>query len=74
MKMTGPEMKDIRERLDLSVVQLGRAIGYTGNRATVDVTVRRYELGSREIPPWIARLVWMFGKHGVPKRFLEEGE
>lgn len=68
--MTGPELKSIRQKLGLSVVEFGRALGYQGQRQTVDVTVRRYELGSRPIPPWIARLAFCYGKHGVPKEFL----
>ena len=67
--MTGPELKAIRQKLGLSVVEFGRALGYQGQRQTVDVTVRRYELGTRDIPPWIARLAFMYGKHGVPKQF-----
>lgn len=68
--MTGPELKAIREKLGLSVIQMGRALGYSGNDNTISVQVRRYELGMREIPEWIARLAFMYGKHGVPKRFL----
>lgn len=68
--MTGEELKAIRLKLGLSVIQMGRALGYSGNDNTVNVQVRRYELGTREIPPWIARLAFMYGKHGVPKRFL----
>ncbi|WP_157959915.1 helix-turn-helix domain-containing protein [Devosia submarina] len=67
--MTGAEMQAIRKRLGLSTVQLGRAIGYVGADNTVSVTVRRYESDGRDIPPWIARLLIMFDRHGVPEEF-----
>lgn len=36
---------------------MGRALGYTGARRSVSVTLRRYETGARPIPPVIDRLV-----------------
>ena len=63
--MTGPEFTAIRKRLGLSTVEMGRALGYEGQDNTVSVTVRRYESGQRDIPPWIARLAAMYGKHGL---------
>jgi transcriptional regulator with XRE-family HTH domain len=63
--MTGPELKAIRHKLGLSTVEMGRAIGYEGQDNTVSVTVRKYESGGRPIPPWIARLVHMYGKYGI---------
>ena len=65
--MTGPELRVIRKQLGLSVIQMGRALGYGGGDNTVSVQVRRWEGGQREIPPWIARLATMYGRHGVPK-------
>jgi transcriptional regulator with XRE-family HTH domain len=67
--MTGEEMKTIRKRLGLSTVELARAMGYVGADNTVSVTVRRYESGGREIPPWLARLLIMFDRFGVPDDF-----
>lgn len=67
--MTGPEMQAIRKRLGLSTIELGRAMGYVGADNTVSVTIRRYESGGREIPPWLARLLVMFDRHGVPEDF-----
>ena len=64
--MTGEDMKSIRKRLGLSTTELGRAIGYEGADATVSVTIRKYESGARPIPPWIGKLVLMFGLHGLP--------
>lgn len=65
--MTGPDLKTIRKRLGLSTLQMGRALGYRGNDNTVSVAIRQYESGQRDIPPWIARLVAMYGRHGVPE-------
>ena len=64
-------MKTIRHSLGLSVVELGRAIGYEGNDNTVSTTIRRYEApNGRTIPPWIARLVWLMYEYGVPEEWL----
>lgn len=69
--MTGPELKAIRKRLGLSVIEMGRAIGYEGSDNTVNVTMRRYEApNGRTIPPWIARLAIMFDRFGVPEDFV----
>jgi transcriptional regulator with XRE-family HTH domain len=65
--MTGPELKAIRRELGLSTRELGYALGYRGNLNTVSVMIREYErTNGRTIPPWIARLVLMFERHGVP--------
>lgn len=69
--MTGEEFKAIRDKLGLSVLQMGRTLGYEGNANTVSVQVRKFEGGTRDIPPWIGRLVFMYGKHGVPDEFLK---
>lgn len=70
--MTGPEFQAIRKRLGLSVIEMGRALGYEGKDNTVSVTVRRYEApNGRPIPPWIARLAQMFDRHGVPRAFMK---
>ncbi len=70
--MTGEDMKRIRHQLGFSTLQLGRAIGYVGGENTVSVTIRRYESGQREIPPWIGRLLLMFERYGVPPDFLPD--
>lgn len=64
--MTGDEMRAIRKRLGLSVIEFGHAFGYEGSDTTISVTIRRYENGMRPIPPWIARLAAMYGRFGVP--------
>lgn len=63
--MTPAEFKSIRKQLGLSTIEMGRAIGYEGKDNTVSVTIRKYESGGRPIPPWIANLVAMYGKHGL---------
>jgi transcriptional regulator with XRE-family HTH domain len=68
--MTANELYDIRQRLGLSLYDFGRALGYEGNRNTVQVAISRYERGDRDIPPWIARLALMFDRHGIPDAFL----
>lgn len=69
--MTGAELRAIRQQLGLSLVQMGRALGYAGNRNTLQVSVARYEDDTREIPPWIERLATMYHKHGIPSQFLQ---
>lgn len=68
--MTGSEFLSIRQQLGFTLMQWGRALGYQGDRNTVQVAVRRYESGARDIPPWIARLAEMYRRHGVPQDFL----
>lgn len=63
--MTAAEFKEIRHKLGLSLTEMGRAIGYKGNPNTLKTQIHEYENGKRDIPPWIARLVAMYGKHGV---------
>ena len=71
--MTGAEFRAIRQKLGLTLNEWALALGYgRGNRNTRQVTVRKYEAGEREIPPWIERLTLMYQRHGVPDRFLAE--
>jgi transcriptional regulator with XRE-family HTH domain len=72
--MTGEELKAIRKSakhktgsVGLSTTELGAALGYEGSANTRSVTIRKYENGDRRIPPWIARLMLMFARHGIPK-------
>lgn len=66
--MTGDELVAIRKSFGLSPAKFGRALGYTGD---IRATMRRYENGSKDIPPWIARLAIMFERHGIPPEWLE---
>lgn len=68
--MTPRQFAAIRKRLGLSLYAMGQALGYEGNRNTVQVAVKRYENGDRELPPWIARLAEMYDAHGVPEKYL----
>lgn len=63
-------MKAIRRQLGISTRELGTALGYRGNENTISVAIRLYESGKRDIPPWIGRLVEMFGRHGIPPHWL----
>jgi transcriptional regulator with XRE-family HTH domain len=72
--MNGSELRSIRRSLGLTVRELGYAIGYRGNQNTVAVSIRQYECEDRPIPPWIGRLVTMFGQHGVPPEWTLEPE
>jgi transcriptional regulator with XRE-family HTH domain len=65
--MTGQELRTIRQGLRLSVIEMGLALGYQGNDNTLSVQIRRYELGERPIPPWIARLARMYARFGIPE-------
>lgn len=69
--MTGAELKRIRRRLGLSTTELGRAFGYEGSDITASGTIRKYESDARPIPPWLARLAYMFERHEVPTDFLD---
>lgn len=56
--MTGDEMRLVRDALGLTRAQFGNAVGYRdSNRNTIVQTIRAYENGDREIPPWIATRV-----------------
>lgn len=66
--MTGPELATIRKSLGLTTEALGRAI-YGTEGASASVSVRRLEARQDAIPTNIARLVEMFVKHGIPKKY-----
>jgi transcriptional regulator with XRE-family HTH domain len=72
--MTPAELKSIRLKLGLSLLEMGRAIGYTGEAQSAKTTLYRYENGRQPIPPWIARLVYMYGRYGIPKAFRPSPE
>ncbi len=57
--MNGAEMKQIRQRLGMSELQLARAIGYTGTDRNDNTRIREYERDKKQIPLYIARLVWL---------------
>ena len=63
-------MRQIRLKLNLSTVELARALGYAGKATSLDLQIRRYENEGRTISPGIARLVLMFDAYGVPPRWV----
>lgn len=52
--MTGTELESIRTGLAMTRAEFGRALGYGGDDHTKHQTVKRYEMGERDIPEWIA--------------------
>lgn len=74
-EMTAAEMKAIRHKLGLSTTQLGRAFGYSGADDTASMSIRRYESTaektSRTIPNYLARLLRMYERYGIPPEWLE---
>jgi hypothetical protein len=67
--MTGKQFKKIRLGLGLDQLSWGRALGYTGEIATVGRMMRFFESGSRTIPVRTARLAEMFQLYGVPNKW-----
>jgi transcriptional regulator with XRE-family HTH domain len=68
--MTGEQLKAIREKLGLTLWDWGQVLGYTGNRNTVQVLLRRYETGERTpLPPLLERTALMFGRYGIPREY-----
>ena len=58
--MKGHEMRAIREEaLEMTELELARAIGYTGTDLNDKTRIREYERGKKQIPLYIARLVWL---------------
>jgi transcriptional regulator with XRE-family HTH domain len=52
--MTGAELRSIRQSLGLTLSGMGKALGYSGNKNTLSVQIRRFESGARVIPNPIA--------------------
>jgi hypothetical protein len=67
--MTGTELRSIRDAFGLSASAMGKALGYTGPKANIAVTVRRLERDARPIPTPIARLAEMFMHNGIPQEW-----
>ncbi len=70
--MTGPELRTIRLALGLSVIQMGRALGYAGSDVAVRVQVARWETGARDVPVQVGLLAAMYGRFGVPDADADE--
>ena len=67
--MTGPQLSLIRNKLGLTRLEWGRALGYTGEDEGVQASIRRTETMDR-VPSQVARLAEMYQRHGVPKEFV----
>lgn len=72
--MRGDSLKAIRHSLGLTALQFGKALGYgRGSDETARVSVSQFESDKRPIPPWIARLAYMYWKDkGVPDDIEEQ--
>jgi hypothetical protein len=57
--MTGDEFRHIRNGFGLSEAGFMYALGYAGNQNTMHLNCRRYEDGSKPIPLYLARYVWL---------------
>jgi len=70
--MNGAELKRLRLAMRLDELQVGRAIGYTGTDRNVINRIREFERDKKQVPLYIARLVWLMGRFfaktgGLPK-------
>lgn len=68
--MEAKDFKSIRRSFNLSVMEWARVLGYDGNRDSVQRTILNYESGRREIPGYLASLVIMYERFGIPDDFL----
>lgn len=64
--MTPKQFKAIRKGFGLTQSEWGRRLGYKGDRETIARQVRRFENGTRPIPPTIAVLVQFIAEKGLP--------
>lgn len=66
--MSPQEFKDARQNFGLAKKDFGILLGYTGELRNIYMTVKRYEMGTREISPMIERrvriLVWFKANYG----------
>lgn len=65
--MTGNELKAIRQRLGLSLLAFGLAVGYSGKPLNVRLAVRRAEHRSK-VSPELERRALMIGSHENSRR------
>ena len=49
--MTPAEFRTLRKKAGLSQTAWGRALGYAGANASVQVNIAQFESGKRKIPP-----------------------
>jgi hypothetical protein len=60
--MKGPEMKRLRLEMNLDRLQFARMLGYTGTDRNDVTRIRVYENQRKQIPLYIARLVWLLAE------------
>lgn len=60
--MQSSELKNLRQHLGLSRLQLARLIGYTGTDRNDETRIRKYETTVRP-PLHIARMVWLIDRY-----------
>jgi transcriptional regulator with XRE-family HTH domain len=63
--MDGKKMRTIRSSQGMTRVEFGHALGYSGDDHNIDRTVKRYEQGEKEIPPWIATVARVLDTNGM---------
>lgn len=63
--MTSQELKNLRQSLGLERLTFARLLGYTGTDRNDITRIRQYEgsHGRKQIPLYIARLVWLLVEH-----------
>lgn len=70
--MTGAELKDIRVvRLRMDLTEFALVLGYRGSHHNTMTLLQRYEVGSRPIPPLVARVALLLALGGVPTPWLD---
>ena len=57
--MKPEEFRAIRKKFGLSEADWMYALGYAGNQNTMHLNCSRYENGTKEIPLYLARYVWL---------------
>ena len=65
----GARLRAIRAKLKLTTQELALAMGYRGTDRSLDMHIRRFELGHRPIPRTVFRLALMFDAYGVPPKW-----
>jgi len=55
--VTGEEMTNARKDFGMSRKEFAVLLGYTGHSNNMWTTIKRYEIGDRDIPPTISRLI-----------------
>lgn len=61
--MKGQDLKNLRQRMGLERLQFARMLGYTGTDRNDITRIRSYENGKKQVPLYIARLVWLLAAH-----------